>query len=859
MWTDDEAGDEGGLDLVEMLTRTRSAGPMLEIATLWGDAWLDHRAYAPGQAVALEGLGSVRWDGLRAFVDGPEGELEVRDEPRVVEAGGLVFVVRRATPGRAVRNPWPVDRASVACGVATAAAGCLAATGMRMAPEPQRNHVVELDERFVELLMISQPPPRSEHPPAAEGARAKRDEGRVGKKDARMDKAKGERVPVQKQEIDRRVVEQAGVMGALSDESLSRSLAGSPGLNDGIGGLIGARGAQIGSAGLGSKGTGLGGGGTAEGLGGFGARDMGTGAGFGTGAMWTPLSHDPISRDNYEDYGTNEMVLVANDPLSTFAIDVDTGSFTNARRSIEEGWLPPPASVRVEEFVNYPDYDYDAPTGDSPLGVTLEAAPSPWASGRHVLRVGLHAPEPAGARKPVHLVFLVDVSGSMNTPDRLPLAKECLASLVGGLGPEDTVGLVTYAGGVRAVLEPTPTTRKAEILDAIDQLRSGGGTAMGSGMTLAYEMASDAFVEGIENRVIVLSDGDTNIGATSHDQILAGIEEYAKKGITLSTIGFGRGNYNDALMEQLADRGDGNYFYVDSLEEGERIFGEKLTSTIQTVATDVKVQVEFDARAVHAYRLIGYENRDVADEDFRDDAVDAGEVGAGHRVTALYELILKDAPSGDLATVRIRAEKPGAENAAGEWTTPLPVSRVEDELADTTRDFRVALGMATFAEVLRGSAPEVELTDVAALIRGAARHGSDDSSLATLVDTAAALRQEQPEAGLAELDQVQPGDPIILGALDRHLVDTVVRRHGNQLRYCYQRELTKRADLAGKVTMKFVIAKDGTVSSATTKSSTLSSDPVESCLEGRFMKMQFPQPKGGGIVIVSYPFAFSPA
>jgi Ca-activated chloride channel family protein len=859
MWTDDEAGEEGGLDLVAMLTRPRSAGPMLEVATLWGDAWLDHRAYAPGEPVALQGLGKVRWDGLRAFVDGPDGEIEVADEPRVVEAGGLVFVVRRAAAARAVRNAWPVDRASVACGVATAAAGCLAATGMRMAPEPQRNHVVELDERFVDLLMMAQPPARSEHPPAAEGARAKREEGRVGKKDAQMEKAKGDRVRAQKQEIDRRVVEQAGVMGALADESLSRSLAGSPGLNEGIGGLIGARGAQIGSTGLGSRGTGLGGGGTAEGLGGFGARGMGTGAGFGAGELWTPLMHDPTSRDKYEDHGTNEMVLVANDPLSTFAIDVDTGSFTNARRMIESGWLPPPEAVRVEEFVNYPDYDYAGPTGDSPLGVTLEAAPSPWASGRHVLRVGLHAPEPAGPRKPAHLVFLVDVSGSMNTPDRLPLAKECLVEVLDHLGPEDTVGLVTYAGGVRAVLEPTPTTRKAEILAAIDELRSGGGTAMGSGMELAYEMASDAFVEGIENRVIVLSDGDTNIGATSHEQILAGIEKYAKKGITLSTIGFGTGNYNDALMEQLADRGDGNYFYVDSLEEGERIFAEKLTSTIQTVATDVKVQVEFDEDAVYAYRLIGYENRDVADEDFRDDAVDAGEVGAGHRVTALYELVLKDTPSGDLATVRIRAEKPGAENAAGEWTTPLPVSRVQGELAGTTRDFRVALGMATFAEVLRGSAPEVDLEDVAALIRRAERYGSHDAELAALVDQAAALRREQPEAGLAAFDAVRLGDPLILGALDLSVVDSVIQRHGNQMRYCYERELTKRADLAGKVTIKFVISKDGTVSSATTKSSTLGSDPVESCLEGRFMRMRFPQPKGGGIVIVSYPLGFAPA
>ena len=530
----------------------------------------------------------------------------------------------------------------------------------------------------------------------------------------------------------------------------------------------------MGSGGLGKRGSGLGGGGTAGVVGGLGIKGRGSGtAGYGKGGgtfgqrgelnsvrgsvsvgaraevagardrRRAERARSPVGSEQYTNHGVNRMTLTEEDALSTFAIDVDTASYAIARRKLQSGYLPPAGAVRVEEFVNYFSYDYPSPRDERPFAVHMEAAPSPYQPGHHLLRVGVKGREQLGQqRPPVRLTFLVDVSGSMSSADKLPLAKEALEFLVGQLGVEDSVAIATYAGRVRRVLAPTPTTKRSRIYRAIDSLGAGGSTAMNSGIDLAYEMAAQAYVEGAENRVVVLSDGDANVGPASHQGILKTIAQHAGQGITLSTIGFGTGNYKDTLMEQLADKGDGNYHYCDSMAEAEKVFGKDLAGTIRTIARDVKIQVEFDPQAVLAYRLVGYENRDVADRDFRNDAVDAGEVGSGHRVTALYDLLLRDDAGEHLATVRLRAKPPGKDAAASEWFTSLTRSSLRDEFAGTSRDYRLATGAAGFADKLRGSQymEEVGYRQVAAVVRDALRPGhAEDGELLELVERAAEL------------------------------------------------------------------------------------------------------------------------
>ena len=512
---------------------------------------------------------------------------------------------------------------------------------------------------------------------------------------------------------------------------------------------------------LGSKGTGLGGGGTAEGLGGLGTRGVGSGAtGYGIGGgsfggkASSPRGRAPRDTESYRDYGVNDTTLVTDDPLSTFSIDVDTASYTVARRKLLEGRLPPRAAVRVEEFVNYFPYDYEEPKRGVPFAVDLEATPHPWIGSHHIVRVGLqgksYRPE---EREPVHLTFLVDVSGSMSRPDKIGYAQRSLRYLVESLDPSDTVALATYAGRVAEILPPTSARDRATIFSAIEGLRAGGSTAMSSGIDLAYQMADRSFVAGHENRVIVLSDGDANVGKTSHEQILKQIRRYADKGITLSTIGLGMGNYKDTMMEQLANKGDGNHYYIDSLNEAKRVFAQDLAGTVRTIAKDVKIQVAFDPESVISYRLIGYENRDIADRDFRNDAVDAGEVGSGHRVTALYDVVLRDKPRRSLATVRVRNKQPGPDGPAAEHAFTIRASDVGKRFASASSDLRVAFAASQFAEVLRGSrhAEEVRLGDVADLARAAARPGvQEDAELVRLIEAAERLSADTTVARTLE-------------------------------------------------------------------------------------------------------------
>jgi Ca-activated chloride channel family protein len=511
----------------------------------------------------------------------------------------------------------------------------------------------------------------------------------------------------------------AGVLGVKD------SADPSSGLDDGevYGGLIeneGVFGVGPGGGGWGTIGAGR-----------YGTIGHGSGTGAGYGAGYGVYNSLAQNTESYKDYGVNRMTAVAEDKVSTFSIDVDTASYSMARRKILDGALPPPASVRVEEFINYFKYEYADPQGDKPLAVHMDAAPSPFTKAlgknRYLMRVGVQAKKPSiRERKAMNLVFLVDVSGSMDSPDKLGLAKQSLRILTSNLRDGDSVALVTYAGSVRVVLEPTRLERKRDILAAIDSLYAGGSTSMGSGIELAYQMAARKLGPDMESRVIVLSDGDANVGRTSHEDILKTISGNVKEGVTLSTIGFGMGNYKDVMMEQLANKGNGNYYYIDDIVQARRVFQEQLGSMLEVVAQDVKIQVEFDPEVVTHYRLIGYENRDIADRDFRNDRVDAGEVGAGHSVTALYEIALAGKVEAPLAVVRVRAKKPRGEKAR-EWVEGFDLDHLHASFADAPRDLRFATAVMGAAEILRGNeyASSWSLKKVIELGRGAAGDDRD--------------------------------------------------------------------------------------------------------------------------------------
>ncbi len=457
-----------------------------------------------------------------------------------------------------------------------------------------------------------------------------------------------------------------------------------------------------------------------------------------------PIATDVTTGEDYHDWGKNPWVDAKKDHLTTFAADVDTASYTIARRKLNEGSLPPKEAVRVEEFVNYFRYAFPPPPAGSPFSVVMDAAPSPLSPDRQILRVGVATKEKTQAeRKPANLVFLVDVSGSMGSADKLGLAQQSLRILTENLGPRDSVSLVTYAGSTRVVLPPTGMENKDRIFAAIDELTSGGSTAMGSGLDLAYEQAMKGLLPGSISRVIVLSDGDANVGAQGHDALLSIIETRAKAGVFLSTVGFGMGNYKDTAMEQLADKGNGQALYIDSPSAAKRVFAQQLGSTLEVVAKDVKLQVDFDPAVVAKYRLLGYENRNIRDEQFRDDSVDAGEIGAGHQVTAMYEIELT--PTAHLAPsafgmVRIRHKAPDG-NKAVESTYAM-TSAPAGSFAAATADLRFAFAVAAFADVLRGGdeAKGWSLEQIAKVAREAQGTDPDRAELVSLVERARSLR-----------------------------------------------------------------------------------------------------------------------
>ena len=447
----------------------------------------------------------------------------------------------------------------------------------------------------------------------------------------------------------------------------------------------------------------------------------------------------------FENYGVDPRIDTIDDPLSTFAVDVDTGSYTIGRRWIADGNLPDDDSVRVEEYVNYFDPGYEA--GGETFTIYVDGGPTPYAENERyqIVRIGLQGKIVAEEDRPrANLVFVIDVSGSMDREDRLETVKDALAMLVEELRPDDRVGIVIYGSEGDVILEPTAVEEDRAILRAIERLEPGGSTNAEEGLSLAYQMASDAFEEGAINRVILASDGVANVGNTGPDSILETIREEADDGIQLVTVGFGMGNYNDVLMEQLADDGDGFYAYVDDLEEAERLFVHGLTGTLFTIAEEAKIQVAFEP-IVERWRLIGFENRAIADEDFRNDAVDAGEIGAGHHVTALYEVRVAEDASADamLGTVALRWFDPETDETV-EMSHEFMLSDLAPTFTETPLHFQLAATVATYAEVLRGSywAQEITLADLIPQARRLEELMPEDEDVvefADLVETAASI------------------------------------------------------------------------------------------------------------------------
>ena len=445
-------------------------------------------------------------------------------------------------------------------------------------------------------------------------------------------------------------------------------------------------------------------------------------ASYGLPSVNTPPPLE-VNTEKYQAYDENRVKLVAEQPISTFSIDVDTAAYSNIRRMLDrEGRLPPKDAVRVEELINYFSYDYDKPESLSrPFSVTTELAPSPWNSNRVLMQIGLRGYEPVHETRPdANLVFLIDVSGSMGAPDKLPLLKRSLGLLVRQMTENDRIALVVYAGAAGLVLDSTPASQQHKIIAAMDRLNAGGSTNGGAGLELAYQVAQDHFIEDGINRVIIASDGDMNVGVADHNSLVSMIENKRKTGIALTTLGFGSGNYNYALMEQIADHGNGNAAYIDSIREAQKVLVTEMNSTLLTIAKDVKIQIEFNPDRVAEYRLIGYENRLLNEEDFKNDKVDAGDIGAGHTVTALYELTLSDSEdrwlsesrysdsetstSGldkELGFVRVRFKQPDAE-VSEEISRGILMDEIKKEVGMASDDFRFAAAVASFGETLRG-------------------------------------------------------------------------------------------------------------------------------------------------------------
>ncbi len=463
------------------------------------------------------------------------------------------------------------------------------------------------------------------------------------------------------------------------------------------------------------------------------------------GSYEAPYESAPIGTEEYGSFAESAFYSPLKNPLSTFSIDVDTASYSQIRSYLNDGWLPPADAVRVEECINYFSYDYPAPHGSDPVNVGVTISGCPWNPNHYLARVALKAAElDRGEAPKSNLVFLLDVSGSMDEPDKLPLVKSAMSMLAENLSGSDRVSIVVYAGASGVVLDSCPGNDKTTINNALGWLSAGGSTAGGEGIELAYAMAEKNFIEGGNNRVILCTDGDFNVGPSSDEQLETLIENKRDSGIFLSVLGFGTGNTKDNHMETLADKGNGNYAYIDSLMEAKKVLVNEASSTLFTVAKDVKVQVEFNPQAVREYRLVGYDNRLLAAEDFNNDKKDAGEMGAGHCVTAFYELVLVDAteawnsidplvfqdgkkpetqkPASDWLYVKFRYKQP--ESSESQLLTTM--AGIGNVTENPDSDFVFASAVAEFALVLKNSEYKSAASLSGAIERAKASRGMDE-------------------------------------------------------------------------------------------------------------------------------------
>jgi len=482
-----------------------------------------------------------------------------------------------------------------------------------------------------------------------------------------------------------------------------------------------------------------------------------------------PFYRQSTDTERYQNLDDNPVHLAAEHPVSTFSIDVDTGAYANVRRFLNAGQLPPEDAVRVEEMINYFDYAYTTPASrETPFKVSTEVARAPWNSEHLLMRIGIKGYEVAASQRPAaNLVFLIDVSGSMQSPDKLPLLKNAFKLLTNQLSKNDRVSMVVYAGSTGVVLEPTPGNDKQKIIGAIERLEAGGSTNGAAGIKQAYELARSAFIQGGINRVVLATDGDFNVGIVNFESLVDMAERERASGVAITTLGFGTGNYNEQLMERLADAGNGNYAYVDTLAEARKVLVTELSSTLFTIAKDVKIQVEFNPSQVAEYRLIGYENRRLAREDFNNDKVDAGDIGAGHRVTAIYEIVpvggkpqvdplrygnneAKPTTRNDeLANVRVRYKKPDAD-ASALLEYPVNKSSVIDP-GKTSADFRFAASVAAFGQLLKGGKylGDFRSDDIVALANGSLAEDAEGyrREFVSLVKLADSLAPKQERVG----------------------------------------------------------------------------------------------------------------
>ncbi len=474
-------------------------------------------------------------------------------------------------------------------------------------------------------------------------------------------------------------------------------------------------------------------------------------------------AQERLDRENYTTFEDNPVHLASEDPVSTFSIDVDTASYSNLRRLLNQGALPRHDAIRVEELVNYFSYAYPTPNDrQQPFTIYTELGPSPWHADRHLLHIGIKGFEvPAQELPASNLVFLIDVSGSMQSPDKLELLKTSMKLLTKQLDQEDSISIAVYAGAAGVVLEPTSGDQTAKITSAIDKLTAGGSTNGGAGIRLAYALAEQAFMDQGVNRVILATDGDFNVGTVNQEALKDLIEQKRKSGVALTVLGFGTGNYNDALMQELAQIGNGNAAYIDTINEARKVLVDEMSATLLTIAKDVKIQVEFNPEIVREYRLIGYETRRLDREDFNNDRVDAGDIGAGHTVTAIYEIALqgsagalidplrydtvqkpKASATTEIAFLRLRYKAP---NGAVSRLVEQPIERgdLQADLQNTSETYRFSAAVAAFGQLLRGGEyiADLDYAGIVSLAQGA--RGSDPfgyrGEFLSLVRTADAL------------------------------------------------------------------------------------------------------------------------